>query len=569
MDRCTQYAKLVTSGLIVAGELMILSCKRHLDDLKRQNTKDFPYYYDEKMANRVIEFAETLYIAEGKKTKLHLADWQCFIFGNLYGWYNSKGFRRFRLSYAEVARQQGKSLINGINGTYIGNFTGYNYGQLYFAATKQDQAKIVFNEVVKFIEADEELGELFEVKDYKSEIKCKITNSTMKALSKDTKKIDGFRPIFASIDEYHAHEDNQMYKLLEGGTGRLDETLISIITTAGFNLNSPCYEMRRYAENVLRKTAKNETMFVAIFSLDKDDDIWDEKNWIKANPLVCSTQKGVDNMKDIAVKAKEMGGFELRDFLTKRLNIWVQQSDNQYMSPEVWKKCGTETTLEDMKGQRCFVGIDLSSGGDLTSIALEFPLDENRYYIYSHSFMPRQRLNEHIKTDIAPYDIWEKQGLITVTDTLSGVKNDYKFILKHLQDLVEKYDLEIVGIGYDPHGASGFLADLESFGVPLVSINQSARFLNDATMDFELTAKAKNIVYDKANDLMTWSVVNAKKIYNSFGEVKVDKEKNARSKRIDVVDAIIDAHCLAMKKSEKQIDLNSHADNYMKIMGWS
>ena len=232
MDRATAYAESVVRGDVNAGELQILACKRHLNDLKRQNTEDFPYYYDENAANRIIELAETLYLAEGEKTRLRLADFQCFLFGCLYGWKNEKGFRRFRLSYIEIARQQGKSLFNGVNATYIGNFTGYNYGQLYFAATKQDQAKSVFNEVKKFIEADHDLSELFDVKDYKSEIDCKLTHSTMRALSKDTKKIDGFRPIFASIDEYHAHDDNQMYKLLEGGTGKLDETLISIITTA-------------------------------------------------------------------------------------------------------------------------------------------------------------------------------------------------------------------------------------------------------------------------------------------------------------------------------------------------
>ena len=200
---------------------------------------------------------------------------------------------------------------------------------------------------------------------------------------------------------------------------------------------------------------------------------------------------------------------------------------------------------------------------------LEFPLDDGKYYIYSHSFMPRQRLNEHIKTDLAPYDYWEKQGLLTVTETFGGVKNDYKFIVKHLKELIEKYDIELVGIGYDTHNADGFLGDLEEFGVPLVEIRQSARFLNDATVDFELECKAGNVEYDKANELMSWSMLNAKLTQNSFGEVKVDKEIHARTKRIDVVDAIMDAHTLCMKKPEGEIDLNAHADDYMKLMGWT
>ena len=192
IDRCTKYATDVVNGDIVAGELTILACKRHLKDLERQNTVDFNYYFDLNKANNVLEFAEMLKLAEGDgKRTLHLADFQCFLIGSLFGWVNDKGFRRFRASYIEMARQQGKSLLNGVCPTYIGNFCGYNYGQIYFAATKQEQAKIVYKEVMKFCEADPLLAELFEIKEYKSEIYCKLTHTLMRALSKDTKSIDG------------------------------------------------------------------------------------------------------------------------------------------------------------------------------------------------------------------------------------------------------------------------------------------------------------------------------------------------------------------------------------------
>lgn len=571
MDRCTAYAKRVVAGEIVAGELQILACKRHLKDLERQNTEGFMYYFDVDKANEVIEFAETLFIAEGQEKKqLKLKGFQDFIFGSLYGWRNSRGFRRFRVSYIEMARQQGKSLVNGINAGYIGNFSGYNYGQLYLAATKQDQAKIVFDEVVKFIEADDELAEYYEVKDYKSEIFCKLTKSTIRALSRDTKKIDGFRPIFGSVDEYHAHADNQMFKLLEGGTGFLDETLISIITTAGFNLNSPCYEQRVMCEKLLRGGFVNETMFALIFSMDKGDDIWDEKNWIKSNPLTCAEPKGIENMRDTALKAREIGGFELRDFMTKRLNTWVQKGDNQYVDVESFMQCASDRTLDDFRGQSCYVGMDLSSGGDLTTINLEFEFvvdGRYKFYFYSHSFMPRARLQEHIVSDIAPYDIWEQEGLITVTGGLGDFKNDYKYIVKHLKQLRDEYNINFLGIGYDPHNADGFLADLEELGCPLTMITQSARFLNDATVDLQLLIRNKDIEFDRKNALFIWSFINAKTTSNSFGEIKVDKEPNSRTQRIDPVDAAIDSHVLAMKK-EVAIDVESEMRKYIERMGW-
>ena len=572
VDRCTAYAQMVVDGKSPrrVGELEILACKRHLEDLERQNTPEFPYYYDESKAQEVIDFAEKLTIAEGgepRPVKLH--GFQDFIFGSLYGWRNAKGFRRFRLSYIEMARQNGKSFCNGINASYIGNFSGYNYGQLYLVATKQDQAKIVFDEVVKFINSDEDLGELFVVKDYKSEIECKLTNSKIRALSRDTKKIDGFRPLFGSVDEYHAHETNQMYKLLEGGTGNLDETLISIITTAGFNLNSPCYEMRQVAEQILRRSFYKETQFVAIFTMDKNDDIWDPLNWQKANPLTCCTQDGIDRMKDIAETAKLAGGNELRDFMTKRLNIWVQSADNQYIDVEKFLACGSDRKLDYFAGRECYAGLDLSSGGDLTTLALEIPYIEDgrqKYYLWSHSFMPRARLQEHIKSDLAPYDIWEKEKLITVTGGMGDYKNDYMFIVKTLEELIEKYNLKLKAIGYDSHNADGFLSSLDIFGCPLVEIKQSARFLNDATSDLQLLVKQGDIEYDKNNGLLIWSFVNAQVVANSFGEIKVDKEQGKRTRRIDPVDAAIDAHLIAMKPTV-QIDLDDSIGKFMEMMG--
>lgn len=576
MDRCTAFAQAVVDGTYTdrrVGELEYLACKRHLDDLARQDTPEFPYHYDEAAANAVISFAEKLTIAEGEKPEpVVLKPFQCFVFGNLYGWKNKDGYRRFRLSYIEMARQNGKSFNNGINASYIGNFCGYNYGQLYLVATKQDQAKIVFNEIVKFVDSDKDLGELFDVKDYKSEIDCKLTHSTIKALSRDTKKIDGFRPLFGSVDEYHAHETNQMYKLLEGGTGNMKETLISIITTAGFNLNAPCYEMRRIAEQILRGSFHKETEFCAIYTMDKDDDIWDPLNWAKANPLTCETAEGRELMKDTAATAKLAGGHELRDFMTKRLNIWVQDADDQFIDVGKFLKCGTNRKLKDFAGMKCYVGLDLSSGGDLTSLSIEFAYDgddgRKKYYIWSHSYMPRGRMQEHIKTDEAPYDIWEKQELITVTGGTGTYKNDYLFVVKELREIIEKYDLQLQAIGYDPHNADGFISELDIFGCPLVSITQSARFLNDATADMQLLVKQGDVEYDKENGLLVWSFVNAHVVSNSFDEIKVDKEnENARScRRIDPVDAAIDAHAIYLKLGNDEVDMNESINKFLDMM---
>lgn len=477
-----------------------------------------------------------------------------------------------------MARQNSKTFKNGIRGTYIAGFSGYHYGKLFTAATKKRQARLAWEEMSKFIQSDEDLaGEdiasekdgMFAVKDYKSVIIANETHCTIEALSKESGLDDGFRAIYASIDEYHQHKTNQIYKALYNGTKSLPETLISIITTRGDKINTPCYELDNYCCNILRGIAKAEDFFVDIYALNKGDNIWDPKNLIKANPYLAANEDTLNTLITDMQTAKDMGGNEQRDFMVKSLNMWVNTADDQFTDIEKWKECETEKTLEDMRGKRCFAGIDLSSGGDLTTISLEFPLEEEKFYIYSHSFMPRGRMDEHIDTDIAPYDLWQSEGLITVTGGVSEYKNDYKFIINHLKDLIQEYDLDLKAIGYDPHNADGFLADLEEFGVPLLQVTQSARFLNDATVDMRLNLKSKKIEYDKKNELLSWSFSNAKVVKNSFGEIKIDKEPKAKTKRIDPADACIDAHVAYMKLGkEETVDVDKEMENYLQMMNW-
>lgn len=571
IDRVTKYAIDVVEGREIAGEYVKLACQRHLNDLEKSKLSVFKYEFDVEKALRIIEYAETLYIAEGEeKIQLQLYPFQAFILGSLNGWVEKgTGYRRFRTSYIQLGRQNGKSFINGILGTYYGNFDGYNYGQIYCTATKADQAKIVFNEMVKFINSDDDLKELFKVQEYKSTIICNITNSTIKALGRDTKSIDGFRPLLGIVDEYHAHKDNQMYKLLEGGIKKMKQALISVITTAGFDLNSPCYELYEYCKNLLKGVFTNDTQFVYIAQMDEKDDIWEPINWIKANPTLAFDKAALENLVPVANTAKDMQGSTLRDFLTKQLNIWVQLTDDQYMKNfDAWKACGTDLTLNDFKDYECYIGLDLSSGGDLTSLGIVIPYyedKEKKYFVDSHSFIPARRIAEHIKTDNAPYDMWKMKGLLTVTETLGGIKTDYKYIISYLKDIIEKYSLKVKMICYDPHNADAFLNDIEELGYDSVMIVQSARNLNDPTVDFRLEVEAGNVSYNKENGLLTWSIANAKTVSNSFGEIKIDKD--LRTKRIDPVDAIIDAWKMAMK-DEGTLNINEVTEDYLKMMGW-
>ena len=524
--------------------------------------KDFPYVFDSQVAERYIEIASSLTIGEGIEAKpLKLRGFQVFIIGSLYGWRKKRSnIRRFREAYNQMSRQNGKSILAAVLVILESGFSGYRYGRILCAATKQEQADIVYDEVVKFIESDSDLKKYYKITKHCHEITALKTETEIKAISKEfEKKGDGFRSTLAICDELHLHETMRTYNLLLDGQIKVDNALTFAITTAGFDLTFPCYEHYQFCKKVLQGVIEKESLFVFICEMDDDDDIWQVENWAKSNPLILWNEDNTLNqgmiarMAEKAIDAKAKGGNTLVNFLTKSLNRWITVSNENYIDLEKWQSCASDLTLEDMKNKKCYLGIDLSSGGDLTSIALIFPLEDDKCFIYSHSYMPERRLFEHEKTDDVPYRYWNQQGLLTLTSGLYGIKTDYKKIIVELKNLIEEYNLKIIGCGYDPHNADGFLSDLESIlDCDLTLIVQSSKSLNDATVDFQLSVKAGLISYNREDKLLSWNAANAVLTANSFGEVKIDKQKTTN--RIDALDAVIDAWKLYFMNKEAEPD---------------
>ena len=570
-DRVTEYAQAVVDGKVpFCGRLHILACKRHLNDLKRQRTEKFPYYWSVEAADRILEYAETLTIKEGFEQKpVRLFDCQAFDIGCTFGWLRcADDFRRFRRRYKSVARQQGKSFENGIMGPYIAAFGGYQEGKLFTAATKRRQAKIVWDEMRKFIQSDSELSEYFSIKEYSTTITALNTGCTIEALSKEGGLDDGFRGIFNSVDELHQHKDNSIYSALWKGTRNLPETMLSVITTRGKNPRSFCKEFDDFCVSVLEGTVTADDIFVDIYTPDEGDDIWDINNMLKANPLFVGNPEKIKALAAEAENAKNMGGMEKIDFIVKSLNMWSSVQDKSYVKPNDLMACATDKSIESFRGCECWVGLDLSSGGDLTTIALEFD-DGGKDYFFAKSYMPRGRFQEHIENDFAPYDMWEREGLIKVTGGEMSFKNDYKFIIADLKRFAEEYGIKYRTIGVDPHNADGFIADLEAFGCPVVLVKQSARSLNSATVDIRLNVKSHKVEFDKNNEMLIYSFENAVVVENSFEEIKIEKRDFKNGNRIDPVDACIDAHfCKMMARQETPVDPNEMMEDYLKEMGW-
>lgn len=558
MDPVTKHAEMVVAGRTdyPNGELHILACKRHLEELEKQRTDEFPYYFDEKASKEIISFANDLTISEGfESRRVELLPHQEFDFGSLFGWKNEKGYRRFRRSYISIARQNGKSFMNGLLGTYIAGFSGYKKGKLFTAATKKKQARIVWEEMKNFVEADKDLSDMYRVQDWKSLITSKVTGCTIEALSKEGGLDEGFRSIFSSLDELHQMRDNSVYSSLYRGTRALAETLLSMISTRGKDANTFAYDIDNMAVSILEGIFLADDFYVNIYCADKDDKFSSDEGLIKANPLAVKIPVIWENVLADRESAFFMGGSELREFVTKSLNRWYEDSEDSYIDKEAWNANATDLNLESMRGRECFIGLDLSSGGDLTSIGFDFELGNGESFIESHSFMPKGRLEEHIREDLAPYDVWLSKELLTVTGGEDAFITDYLFIINYLKQVIQDFELKPLGIGYDRHNISSLLPYLDDFGVPLMDIPQSARFLNDATQAIQLEIKSGKVKRNRRNELLSWSFGNATTEENSFGEIKVSKKGKTRGRRIDPVDSIINARAMRLEL-KPPVDLN-------------
>ena len=530
------------------------------------------YYLDLEEVNRIINMTNKLTIVKnGRIEKFKTRGFQNFILGNIVGWKIKKtDLRLYKEVYIQVGRQNGKSLLISALSIYYSLFTKNRNSNIFCTATKQEQAKIVWDNIANFINYNPTLKtKYFKVQEHISTITSLNTKNRIRALGRDTKSMDGFDSVLSICDEYHMHPTDQMYKLLFDGQVNVDNSCIVAITTAGFDLNKPCYKQYQDCVNILNGLVSKDSIFIYIADTDKDDDIKDKNTWIKANPFLLLNEdysynkENSEKYKVAMEDALRKQGEEMTNFLTKKLNMWVQYTDNDYLNKEKIKECESELTLENMVGRSCYLGIDLSSGGDLTSIALVFPLEDNKKYIYSHSFIPVQRVLEQEFKSKVPYRDWISRGLLTATSSSGGFKTDYKTILEHLRTLIEVFDVNIVGAGFDPYGAGAWLEDLTDLVGDATSITQSARNLGSTVEDFALSVDSGEVLFDKRNDLLKWSLANAKVEYNSFREPKVTKEKG--NEKVDPVVSIIDAWYLLHNNLQEIANVNEAVDEWLEL----
>lgn len=558
-----RYCNDVISNKIVSCQKHKWACLRFLRDLDREGTEDFPWVLDEEKANRYFDWMRLFKHSKGPLAgkQKEPAPYEFFVYGNIYGWvHRETGLRRFRRSYEQLARKNAKSQDKGIQSLYEISAFGEPMAEAYVAATKKADTRYVWGEASWLYQNSELLKDKFITK-FDQELQATVirhkkSGSFFARLSKEDKKTgDGANPQFMVLDEYHLHNTTEYYDLGTSGMKTRVQPLLSIITTAGFELNNPCYRVEYdYVCKILDpdNPIENDRYFVMICEADTDengkmvDDLKSDAARLKANPIIGDTAVGKESIEIDIMEAQDKPE-KMRDVLTKTFNIWVNQRAAGYMNMAKWKLCSTNDgrPFPDVTGMKVYPGFDLAATLDLTSLSFDIPLPDECYAVLSHSFMPQETYDIRIKEGKIRFDLWKDQGWLTVTP---GAEVDYHFILEYLINTFDEYKWPKGEACFDRALATWLSHELDLLGFIPVDIPQSYTGLSLATKDFRAKAYNKKIFHNN-NPVLTWSIGNAVVRKGPSENLMLDKSKV--SDKIDPIASLINAHVRGMVNEDK------------------
>lgn len=541
-----KYCKDVVSGKILAGNLVKLACKRHLDDLERSKSKDFPYRFDKDKANKRCAFSEKLHHVKGKWAgqRLKLEPHQIFIQCAIWGWVKKKdGKRRYTKAYVCIPRKNGKSVDAATTGLYMLAADSEKGAEVYSGATSEKQALEVFRPAWQMANANEAFRDHFGIS-LSGNPKNPTSIYRLSDMSRFEPLIgkpgDGASPHCAIIDEYHEHKTSDQYDTMDTGMGAREQPLIFVITTAGTDTSSPCYDMHLRAIKVLNGAIEDDSFFAIIYGIDPEDDIKDFEVWKKANP-----NYGVSIMEDYLYRkyTETMTDTSKQNInQCKHLNRWMN-AGVAWMNMMKWEACCDPTLkLEDFKGKPCYAGLDLAKKIDVCALVLVFEF-ERGMVMFSKYYMAEETIkltgNEH-------FDKWVKDGLITETP---GGRTDFAYIENDLRAI--NADCPILELAYDPHEATYLINNVMDWIGPdrCIEISQGPALMSEPMKEVEARIYDKTL-WHNGDPVMTWMMGNVvKKKGKSSGPVKYyypTKEKEEY--KIDGPVALIMAVSRAMQK---------------------
>ncbi len=479
-------------------------------------------YYDKDAADYAVNFIECLSHTKGKWSgkPFDLIDWQEQIIRDIFGTLKPNGYRQFNTAYIEIPKKMGKSELAAAVALLLCCGDGEERAEVYGCAADRQQASIVFEVAADMVRMSPALSKRVKILSATKRIVFQPTNSFYQVLSAEAYSKHGFNIHGVVFDELHTQPNRKLFDVMTKGSGDArTQPLYFLITTAGSDTKSICYETHQKAKDILEGRKVDPTFYPVIYGADESDDWTDPKVWKKANPSLGITV-GIDKVKAACESAKQNPAEE-NTFRQLRLNQWVKQAV-RWMPMDKWDKCAFAVNEEDLLGRVCYGGLDLSSSIDITAFVLVFPPEDedDKYVVLPYFWLPEETLNLRVNRDHVPYDVWEKQGYLKTTE---GNVVHYGFIEKFIESLGEKYNIR--EIAFDRWGAVQMVQNLEGMGFTVVPFGQGFKDMSPPTKELmKLTLEEK--VAHGGHPVLRWMMDNIFIRTDPAGNIKPDKEKS-------------------------------------------
>lgn len=479
-------------------------------------------HYDKDAADYAVMFIESLCHTKGTWAgkPFELIDWQEQIIRDLFGVLKPNGYRQFNTAYIEIPKKQGKSELAAAVALLLLCGDGEERAEVYGCAADRNQAKIVFDVAVDMVRFCPALSKRVKILESQKKITYLPTNSSYQVLSADVANKHGFNTHGVIFDELHTQPNRKLFDVMLQGSGDARmQPLYFLITTAGNDTNSICYEVHQKAIDIAEGRKVDPTFYSVIYGAAENEDWTDPKVWKKANPSLGITV-GIDKVRAACESARQNPGEE-NAFRQLRLNQWVKQSV-RWMPMDKWDACAFPVSEDDLEGRICYGGLDLSSTTDITAFVLVFPpLDEeDKYYILPYFWIPEETLDLRVRRDHVPYDLWERQGTLMTTE---GNVVHYGYIEKFIEQLGERFNIR--EIAFDRWGAVQMVQNLEGMGFTVVPFGQGFKDMSPPTKELMKLVLEEKIAHG-GHPVLRWMMDNIFIRTDPAGNIKADKEKS-------------------------------------------
>lgn len=478
--------------------------------------------YNQQYADYAVNFIECLCHTKGTWAgkPFLLLDWQEQIIRDLFGIIKPNGYRQFNTAYIEIPKKNGKSELAAAVALLLCCGDEEQRAEIYGCAADRGQATIVFDVAADMVRMCPALNRRCKILASQKRILYTPTNSFYQVLSAEAYSKHGFNIHGVVFDELHTQPNRKLFDVMTKGSGDARmQPLYFLITTAGTDTSSICYETHQKAVDILEGRKIDPTFYPVIYGAGQEEDWTDPKVWKKANPSLGETI-GMDKVKAACDSARQNPGEE-NSFRQLRLNQWVKQAV-RWMPMEKWDACAFPVNPEDLEGRVCYGGLDLSSTSDLTSFVLVFPPEDDSepYYILPFFWLPEETLPIRVNRDHVPYDVWERQGFIQTTE---GNVVHYGYIEKYIERLGEKYNIR--EIAFDRWGAIQMVQNLEGMGFTVVPMGQGFASMSPPTKELMKLTLEKKLAHS-GHPVLRWNMDNIYIRTDPAGNIKADKAKS-------------------------------------------